>query len=445
MDIYVPENATVDSNLPVMVWFFGGGYVLGDGYEFGFYDGINRARKNNVIIVTPNYRLSALGFLSLDELKNEDPNASTGNYALQDQVAVLRWVRDNAAAFGGNPSAVTIFGESAGAFSVCWHLVSQASAGLFRAAIMESGQCQVPEFFPNYEPAVAWSQTYAAKVGCSPSSSNITQCLRNLSLGQLLSGSLLSRESFTEATDYIPPLYPVMPWGPVIDGSPAGLLDYPLKLILAGKWNNVPVVAGTNQNEGSLFMPMMPVVIPGTHFPIHPADFNLMLGHFFNASLVQQIDEIYPASAFSSADARGAAVLRDYFFGCAARRVLSAVRANNQSAYLYHFIYDPDWIEDPILGEYHSAELYFVWDNAWPVVVHHFTVADTAMAGSIGTYWTNLAKSQNPNQPVPPSLNWPLFQPGSTGSNILLDVPLAVETHYLSGVCEFWDTVNPRD
>lgn len=102
LNVYVPETDG-SRPLPVMFWIFGGGYVLGDGDEFGFYDGKNLAKEHEVIVVAPNYRLDAFGFLALPELQNEDPNNSTGNMALRDQQAALRWTQKNIAAFGGDP------------------------------------------------------------------------------------------------------------------------------------------------------------------------------------------------------------------------------------------------------------------------------------------------------------------------------------------------------
>ena len=121
--------------LPVLVYLFGGAFILGDSSEFGFYDASNLALSRNVIVVSPNYRVGPFGFTALEALRAEDANNSTGNAAMQDQRLALEWVRDNIASFGGDPSRVTIFGESAGGFSVCYHLVSPASAGLFQAAI----------------------------------------------------------------------------------------------------------------------------------------------------------------------------------------------------------------------------------------------------------------------------------------------------------------------
>jgi para-nitrobenzyl esterase len=155
LDVYVPPGMPANAKLPVMVWIYGGGYTVGDDWEFTLYDAQNLVKRSDVIIVAPNYRLGAFGFLSNPDLKAEDSKGSTGNYGLQDQNLALQWVQQNIANFGGDPSRVTIFGESAGAFSVCWHLVSPLSTGLFTAAIMESGTCDSTQFFQ--EPKISFS------------------------------------------------------------------------------------------------------------------------------------------------------------------------------------------------------------------------------------------------------------------------------------------------
>eukprot|EP01138_Halocafeteria_seosinensis_P005113 gb/GECG01005227.1/.p1 GENE.gb/GECG01005227.1/~~gb/GECG01005227.1/.p1 ORF type:complete len:659 (+),score=69.35 gb/GECG01005227.1/:1-1977(+) len=191
LHLWAPANATKESKLPVMFWIFGGGYVLGDGDEFGFYDGTHLANKHNVIVVAPNYRLNSLGFLALPELKNESEHGSTGNLALFDQRLAMKWVQQNINEFGGDPARVAIFGESAGGFSVCWHLGSPASSGLFHAAIMESGTCDAPQFFQSYSYATSFGEKFAESVGCKEAGPSRLQCLRSLSTEHLMKSVFL--------------------------------------------------------------------------------------------------------------------------------------------------------------------------------------------------------------------------------------------------------------
>lgn len=192
MTVTAPVNAT--QPLPVLYWIYGGGYVLGDSNEFGLYDPVSLVEKTQCIVVAVNYRVGPFGFMALEGLVREDAQGSTGNAGLQDQTLGLQWVQQNIGYFGGDASRVTIFGESAGGFSVAWHLVSEASAGLFSGAIMESGSTDSPQFFQTMDEAVSFNTLYSAAVGCnatqlyngsSPSSFPVGQdplvnCLRAL-------------------------------------------------------------------------------------------------------------------------------------------------------------------------------------------------------------------------------------------------------------------------
>lgn len=443
LDVYIPPGADSNSNLPVMFWIFGGGYSLGDGWEFGWYDGQNLAKKHNVIIVSPNYRLAAMGFLATRELQAEDPNHSTGNFALQDQQMALKWTYDNIAKFGGNPQDITIFGESAGAFSVCWHLVSPGSKGLFKAAIMESGTCDAPQFFRDIEDAYTFSYEYTASIGCNASTlaaADYLACLRKLESGTIMAGALNTHASFT------PALWPLMPWGPAIDGSSAGLADVPLNMILRKQWNAVPVLAGTNKDEGSIFVPAFLLLMSGVHFPLQASDMKPAMMHFFsNETLVDEILQVYPDDgSFTSEDDRAASILRDYFFACSNRRFLRAMGESNTPTYLYHFTYKPDWIDMEVLGDAHASELTFVWDNAWPPILHIFSFNDQAMADTFGYYWTNFAKYNNPNGPNNSSsfLYWPAFT-AENDLNMILELPTAIQSGLFSGKCAFWDYAQP--
>jgi len=492
LDVYSPSNR--EDPLPVFVWLFGGGYVLGDGYEFGFYDGQNLASKRDMIVVTPNYRLGPLGFLALDELASEDPSSLMGNLALHDQRAALEWVQPNIAAFGGDPSRVTVAGESAGAFSVCWHLAAPKSAGLFHAAILESGTCDAPEFFVAKEDSKSWSRTYSAMVGCDPNkldSSELLPCLRKLETGVVM-GHLLGHsttpdvavdvsqfthhqkgthknrkhhqwspehkrwahnmhelaELHSNSSGFTPLMYPVMSWAPTIDGEFEGLPDIPVNTIRAGKWNRVPVIMGTNENEGDIFVPILELVIKGLHSPLIDSDIVVAFDHFFNnnKSIVDSIVLEYPRYEYKSVSDDAAVVLRDYFFACAARRALTSMRESHpdqaDQVWLYHFTYPGDFIEDLVLGDYHSAELPFVFDNPWPPLIHSFSQKDQEMADTFGLYWSNLVHFLTPNGNGlnTPQVFWPAYNASSL-QNVILDVPAHVEDDLVKDKCDYWDRV----
>ena len=188
LSVFRPSGRPADAPpLPIMTWIFGGAYVLGDIWEFGWYDGAALARTQGVIVVAANYRVGPFGFFASTALAAESANGgSTGNAALLDQVMALEWVRDNAIEMGGAPENVTIFGESAGAFSVAWHIASPRSAGLFSAAISESGSFDTPQFFQPLDEAVDFNSVYSTALGCTGDSAAQLTCMRGLSAEHIM-------------------------------------------------------------------------------------------------------------------------------------------------------------------------------------------------------------------------------------------------------------------
>ncbi|KJE94823.1 acetylcholinesterase [Capsaspora owczarzaki ATCC 30864] len=465
LDIYMPPNALNSSTpLPVMFWIYGGGYMFGDKFELGLYNGINLALNNNAIIVAANYRVNVFGFLASSILKETDALNSTGNFGLLDQRQALQWTRDNILHFNGNKNQITIFGESAGAFSVCFHLTSPASRGMFASAIMESGTCSSTFFFQTLDNALDFGALYASTFGCNAttqSAADFLKCLRTTKAEDLMAGVLswfgpdwpnhknwpptttsdVPTEGFSATP--LPAFAPVMPWGPVMDGSFHALSDLPLNLITRGDFAKVPLITGTNANEGVVFVPLGPLVDRGVTYPLTDAGFDSLMHHLFNDTTAALVETHYPRKDYLTNDGRATRALTDFFFTCDARRTARAFNDHNVTVHLYQYIYKDNFIDGKLLGDYHASELYFVWDNQVPAVVHDFNEKDRLMAATFGTYWTNMPKVGSPNASWNnATLNptWPAYT-RSNDLHMALNVPPATGTNLLQQKCDFWDSV----
>lgn len=220
LNIFKPSQAMPSSGLPTMVWIHGGGFRVGTGNSF---DGSVLASFHDVVVVTINYRLDLLGFLSV-------PRSETkGNYGLLDQVAALRWVQENIEGFGGNPNQVTLFGHSAGSVSIAMHLLSPLSKGLFQRAIGLSGFATSPWVFSvDEEPG----KTVVQELGCTGVS--LANCLRALNFTKFL--------SISEQAGSIP--------GPIVTADGDFLTADPRTLFQQGKINDVPCILGYNLDDG---------------------------------------------------------------------------------------------------------------------------------------------------------------------------------------------------
>jgi len=353
-----------------------------------------------------------------------------------DQLEVLKWVQRNIKAFGGDPTRVSIFGQSAGAFSVCWHLASPLSKGYFSAAIMESGNCDSTLFFVDADKSDSWSQLWAKSVGCPNAD---LSCLRSL---PTTTAAYTPDDLFDSAAGYWLPLnYPDLPWAPTVDG--VALLSTPYNLFRKGQGNIVPLISGSNQNEGVIFLTVIPLILPGVTLPLNKTGFYDLLLHFFcaNNTMADQIATQYPiGSAYPTYDDAAGKILRDWFFACSMRRASLAFNAASVPAHVYHFTYDLHWLNAP---DIHGAEIPFVFNNPPLHTDGKWDSDDQAMADTIGHYWANHFKNNDPNKPEAVNLQWPQFAPSSTGQLPFMNLaqPSFLEYDYDKPQCDFWDSM----
>lgn len=409
LNVYTPRSAPGGGTLlPVMFWLYGGGFRHGDAYQLlagkPLYDGGMLAANHDVVIVTSNYRTGLLGFNTY----TKGPNGETGTQALDDQRLALRWTSENIRAFGGDPSRVTIFGESAGAMSVLYHLVSPPSWPYFSKAIMQSGSSKTSWLFQPKADAAAANAAWAEAVGCPASDHDQLECL------QALPGYV-----FVNAPEGVvggSPLFGAFPVGPIVDGTAHGLLDVPINLVAAGMFAKVPLMLGANKDDGSLFVPTVFGLVPGhqTKMPQDSRDNHMAVDWCFGASQADAIFEAYPDSEYTQSlnntpnayQQQFSQVIRDAVFQCSNRALATQWHAHGVPVFLYTFAFDFGELDKYFrLGDFHASDLPFVWRNdLWLPELVRRTPGVARMGEIMSCLWASFALTADPNGSPEPSL-----------------------------------------
>ncbi len=385
---------------PVMVFIHGGSFTAGSG-NLPLYDGANLSKKG-VLVVTINYRLGPLGFFAA-------PGGPAGNQGILDQRAALAWVKTNIANFGGDPNQVTIFGESAGAISVCLHMVSPGSKGLFHRAIAESGTCAlVTTPLRNTTSAEDSAEERGARLikdlGCTD-----LACVRGKTPDEILAKATGGGVGSTE-----------LGFTPAIDGTVIPLA--PQKV--AG---DVPFIVGANADEGTAFT---------TTITMNTAAEYEAYVRTTNPALADQLLTIYPASAFPTPKAAYNALLGDALFVCPARAAAKMSSARVPT-YLYHFTHVTTIGATYGLGAFHASELWFVFGNYLAPLT--FPSADEkALGEAIGNYWTSFAKGSDPTA----SVAWPKYTVADD-KHLVLGTSIAAGSALNKSRCDALDSLAP--
>jgi para-nitrobenzyl esterase len=378
---------------PVMVWIYGGGFVNG-GSSPPVYDGSAFAR-DGIVLVSFNYRLGNFGFFAHPALSAEGRGQMLGNYAYMDQIAALRWVRKNIAAFGGDPSNVTIFGESAGGISVHALLLAQAAQGLFQKAIIESGGGDAGvggrALSGGPDSAEARGLALARQFGIEGEDAAALARLREVPADQLVDG--LNMATMGRSATYA--------GGPILDGR----LEQgsPVAQYAKGRGARVPVMVGANSAD---------------------------LGFMFASSL----DELYAQFGPDEARARevytapagtpvGAVAFRaggDQMMVEPARRTARLLAARGQQVYEFRFSYVAESLRKTTPGAPHATEIPFVFDTVAARYGRDLTASDEAAARAMHAYWVAFARTGRPEVPGQPP--WPAY---SAATDVLLDFTAA--------------------
>lgn len=394
-------NLGGDTPQPVMVWIHGGGHQFGSS-DFSYYQ-TNGLVEKDVVLVTINYRLGVFGYMAHPSLSKTDPNGVSGNYGTLDQIAALTWVQDNIAAYGGDPNNVTIFGESAGGWSVTEMMASPLAAGKFHKAIAQSGAStyHLGQMDGN---ELGWPSGY--EMGEQIAIALGLEAPNAAELRAIDAGVIMAKlpEKSDEAFHHIRDGY-VFP-----KNVGHAFRD--------GDINTVPFLTGYNSDEGTLFFPEDPQ--PSVWESDMPQKKPAMLA---------ALNEHYPEQGETIIDlydldidfmSGGMDMMGDDIFGVNIRYAAQSVEAQGAPTYLYHFSRTPP-SKTQSLGAFHAAEIPFVFNSSEPAL--GLSDDDETLTEIMMSAWTNFAKTGNPNGVGVP--NWPQYQgqnwmhlSGNTGKDI---------------------------
>jgi para-nitrobenzyl esterase len=416
LNVWTPLDAPA-SPRAVMFFIHGGGNQGGTssigGDDDPLYDGVPYVEQADVVVVTVNYRLGALGFIAHPALSAESARGASGNYGLLDQIEALQWVHDNIAAFGGDPDRVMVFGESAGAIDSCMLFASPLAAGLVDRVLMESGAC-VALPLASQE---AKGATFASGLGCGPTDA---ACLRALAAGDIIAAqsgielSMLGLEN--------------LQFNPTVDGWV--LPDTPLALVTAGLHNDVPFVVGSNSDEMS---PGIPLVVTANSY--HQAVYD-----YFGMTAGDQVIAMYDPAVYGTPRKALIALATDVNFGCPARRIARAAAGSQTSpVYRYLFSHGLDGGIAAPLGAFHALELYFVFQQP-KVEIYDMSANELALSHEMLGYWSRFAVTADPNDIA--AAPWPAYAPGGD-AHIVLDTPISAGDGIRTAECDLLDSVMP--
>ena len=425
LNVYVSQTPP-NQTQPVMVFFHGGGNVNGDTQYTPTSLDAPPLADQGVVLVTAEYRLGFLGFLATPQLAAE--SGSTGDYALRDMIAALTWVHQNIAAFGGDPTHVMLFGQSAGAFNIQMLMASPlVPQGLYAVAGMESGAAPLASdttWFPTYAGAQAGSAPFISAMGCA-AAADVLACLRAVPAETIV--------NYATRGVYLTGL------GPGI-GSPFLPVDSILYLQQNGP--PVPLLIGSNGEEWSLSdSPTAQMDAAAYAAAIHQR-FDQ-----FGPNVANNVLALYPTSAYASPAYALIAVDGDYQLGCELRSVVRAAAVSTNHKPIWRYLYTKTFENDPnevVYGAFHTAELFFLFGNfndgqqPGGGLVYTPSAADLTFSQSLMGYWTRFAATGNPNGAG--AVAWPPYDP-STDSMLQLDDTFVAINGYHNPQCDYLVTL----
>ncbi|HEX4422703.1 MAG TPA: carboxylesterase/lipase family protein [Kofleriaceae bacterium] len=407
LNVFAPRDGAPDAGTgtgawPVMVWIHGGAFIMGSG-STPLYSGIPFAEQG-IVVVTINYRLGLPGLLYLGDVAPGGDRAE-GNYGLLDQIAALAWVRDNIAAFGGDPGAVTVMGESAGAISIAHLLAMPAARGLFHRAILESGASALSP--STRADATRLTHAVLAQLGIDPGTGTGT----GTGTGAADALAALPIDQLLAAQDHVTETLGITAYGPYIDG--VTVPGSPVELVRAGSADGIPLLLGSNRDEWTFFELFLGDVTVEGFKPV----LRQRLGAQIDALL-----EVYRSARPDQSEARAwVDLIGDAVFGIPVVRLAEAQAGRGAPVFLYRF----DWRSPAFggrLGAAHALELPFVW-NRLDLQLSQLLLGDQlphaqGLATQIHLAWVSFIKTGDPNGGGLPA--WPRYD-AERRATMLLD------------------------
>ncbi|XP_056311120.1 crystal protein [Danio aesculapii] len=439
LNVFVPLSvdlaAPLLQPLPVMLWIHGGDFIAGSASK-PLYDGRFISNYTQTVLVSIAYRLGAFGFL----VSGKDPKlAAVGNYGILDQQAALIWVQQNIAAFGGDPSRVTIFGESAGAQAVSLHLMIQSSKPLFKQAVFQSLPFSIP--LKTRHESLKLGKHFAKAANCSLED---MKCLQSLSAEDVLHAQIKTSSKLVNPFRFLE-VFEI--WGPFIDGEL--IEEQAVSAFQKGHWQKEkPVLLGTTSEEGVIF------VYGVFKKPVSAVECTIYTTAIFKQHAIKILRKYLPL--YSDADRRDmlAQIVTDFIFWCPSRRSARAAVLSGSSAWMYVFdqVSSDPRVWSGVSSCYrrvcHGAELPFLFDSA-AVANFSMTPAEKLLSNRMLCYWGGFAHTGEPQRPAdisgfcrqqrPPS--WPTY----TAHSGWMIMNLTAHPHPQAGsredICDFWDTL----
>lgn len=389
LNLWVPTNLE-GKKAPVFFWIHGGGYYNGCG-TMNYYDGTAFAQKG-IIVVTINYRLGVLGFLGLKTLYDEF--GTTGNWGTLDQIAALKWTKENIAAFGGDPEAITIAGESAGSFSVSNLVLSPLTKGLFKQAIMQSGSvfenfAAVPYTQSMLKPTMDMSAAFAQSLGAEDTPEGLAK-LRQMDALDLWKAGFFSSDVTVSC--------PFAFWA-TLDGTV--IPENPVDALMTGRYNPCNVLMGFNQNEGIVFMSDQSTEDGARDY----------INRIFSETSAKEVRNYYKEQGLTDMQCIPDLVTYTYFkAGMTFFKETLARQGAAVYGYEFDFTGDGNYPMQQ-LGAHHALDILYVFDT---IETAGLTAGDAGefVENQMHDLWCNFVKTGNPNEgdPLPDPTLWEKYK-----------------------------------